>query len=145
MATALFFKNPMLGLETVKAVTGHGEDACLALIESGRIRYAFDLATPNRHRRLVRVFALSLVDFVQNTDTQPPTLDGVVRFILPGSSPELHASWLARKLNVSHTHVHHLLHARCITEVKDPERRKTNDRIANRASAMKFLTSRRCI
>jgi len=140
----LTFKTPVVSLDTCRSVLGRGEDACLELIEAGRLRYAFNLATPGTHRRLVRVLSLSLIDCALGTDSQPPTLEGAIRYILPGSSPILTAAWMARHFNVGGSHIGSLLNVGELAETSPWDRSPNKDRLLSRSSAVKFLENRRC-
>ena len=133
----------LVSVDSVKAILDQSEDHVLRLVESGRIRFAFDFACDARHRRLLRILALSVSDYLTGRDTQPPDLAAAVRYVMPGSSAELTCAWLMRKWNVSAAHIHQLLNKRQIEEVTVENRKMTNDRILLRASAAKFLTLRR--
>ncbi len=138
------FKSALVSVETCRAMLGQSEDVIVALVEEGKLRFAFNLAVNSRSRRLLRVLSLSLLDQAGGTDTQPAALEAAIRYILPGSSPELHASWLARKLNVSPTHVYRMIDTRCIQDASPRTRKVTGDRSTTRASVVQFLKDRRC-
>jgi len=140
----LTFKTPVVSLDTCRSVLGRGEDACIELIETGRLRFAFNLATPGTHRRLVRVLSLSLIDCALGTDSQPPSLEGAIRYILPGSSPELTAAWLSRAWNVGGTHICSLLNAGELKGTSPENRLHRQLRLLSRSSAVRFLENRRC-
>ena len=133
----------LVSVDAAKAILDISEDHVLQWIESGRIRYAFDLACNAHHRRTLRILTLSIYDYITGRDTQPPDLAGAVRYVMPGSSPELTCGWLSRKWNVSASLIHELLNKRRIEEVKIENRGKTNDRMLLRSSAVKFLILRR--
>ena len=140
----LMFKAALVSVETCRAMLGQSEDVIVALVENGKLRFAFNLSVNSRSRRLLRILSLSLLDHAARTDTQPPTVDGAVRYIMPGSSPELHASWLARHLNVSPTHIYNMLDGGCIQDVSPRSRKATGERTVSRASVVEFLKTRRC-
>lgn len=137
------FKAALVSIETCRAMLGQSEDVIVALVEEGKLRFAFNLAVNCRRRRLLRVLSLSLLDHAGGTDTQPAALEAAIRYILPGSSPELHASWLARKLNVSPSTIYNMLDAQCIQDVSPRNRKVTGERLSTRASVVQFLTERR--
>ena len=137
-------KRALVSVDTVKAILDRSEDFVLALIEAGKLRFAFNLSRRDCHRRLLRILSLSVHDYVTGRDSQPGNVGDAVRYALPGSSPEITSAWLARHLNTSHSHVHGLLREGSLHEVKVGARLKTHDRIIHRPSAINWLTQRRC-
>jgi len=73
-------KTPLVGIETCKSVLAVGEDTVLDLIECGKLRWAWNLAAPGTHTRLLRVLANSLVDLANSSSTQPGDLSGAIRY-----------------------------------------------------------------
>lgn len=64
MRALLPIQRSLVSIETAKAALNKSEDAILGLIESGKLRFAFDLGQTGSHRRLVRIFTLSICDYV---------------------------------------------------------------------------------
>ncbi len=142
--TSPTFKTPLVGIETCKSVLGRTEDQVLSLIESGKLRFCFNLAAPDAHRAMYRVLSLSLVDFAFGTSTQPGTETDAFKYILPGSQTEVRCSAVARAFNVSGTHVHGLIRTGCL-QLARPGRFPKDSPQVSRASAVEFLKSRRCV
>ena len=142
-ANPVKFITPLLGIETCRAVIGRDEDFVMSLIESGGLKFAFNLACPGAKRRLPRVLSLSVLDYVNGTDSQPPDVDGVLRYVLPGTNEIVRASWLGHRFSCGSTHVNGLIAARCLVEIPDANRLPRSTRQVTRASAVKFLKLRR--
>jgi sugar phosphate isomerase/epimerase len=110
----LEFKRPLVSVWTVLAVSDlKSEDAVLEAIDDGRLLYAFDIARPNANRRLVRVLASSVVDFVEGrkppNNSEAQEWQKVLRQIFPVTSPTIVAKEIAIAWNVSSTHIINLI------------------------------------
>jgi hypothetical protein len=145
MTSPFQFRRPLVSIETAKAVLDSSEDDVLALCESGKIRYAFDFKRANSHRRTVRILSLSLIDCANLTETQPPDIGGVIRYVLPGSSEVISLAKLGRQFNCSGSHLAALLQDSCFVEIAKAERAPKESRAVTRTSAAKFLESRRFV
>jgi len=137
----IFFKNPLVGLETCRAVLGKSADACLGLVESGRLQWAFNLAAPGTGRALWRVLSLSLADIAAGTSTAPTNIEGAIKYVLPGSAPEIRASALARAWSVSGTHLSNLIECDCL-QVSRSGRLAKESPLIERSSAVRFMEER---
>ena len=82
----LAVKLPMVGIETCKSALGISEDAVLALIDDGKIRWAWNLACQSQHTRFVRVLTRSLLAYQQPGLDQPKTIEAVADLFLPLTS-----------------------------------------------------------
>ncbi len=145
MQTILPIRRALVSVETAKAVLNKGEDAVLELIETGKLRFAFDLGKAGSHRRCLRIFALSLFDYVNRQDTQPAKVEDVIRYIMPLVTPTVAGARLADILNISSSHVTGLCEGGELREVPDRKRTKTSSRTICRASVIQFLKDRRCV
>lgn len=138
----LQLRRPLVTVEMARTALDKGEDEILAMIESGKLKFAFNLAAPNSRRRLVRILSLSLLDAVNATSSQPSALGDAVRYIMPGSSETVRASTLARATNTSSTHIGGLIEQSCLQKVR-PGTFAKDSPLISRSSAVKFLTLRR--
>ena len=144
MRTILPIQRALVAIETAKAVLNVGEDRVLELIETGRLRFAFDFAQTGSHRRLIRILTLSIYDFVNRLDTQPAKIEDCIKYILPMPLPTVTGARLSEILNISSSHVSGLCDGGEIKEV--PARKtKTSSRTICRASVIQFLKDRRCV
>ena len=136
-------KNPLVGIETCRSVLGCSEDDVLKLIESGKLKHCYNLAATDSTRALFRVLSLSLIDHAFGISSQPNAAVDAVRYVLPGSNPEIPCSVVARAFNSSSTHVHHLVKDGCLVIARPRRYAKDSPGLA-RASVVDFLQSRRC-
>lgn len=137
------FKTPLVGIETCRFVLGVDEDAVLRLVKSGKLKFAFNIAVPDAHRKLVRVLSLSLIDLAFGTSTQPTAVADSIKYIIPSSDEEILCSVVVRAFNVSSTHIHGLVRGGCFA-VARPRRFANDSPGLSRASVVEFLQSRRC-
>ena len=142
VSATLQLKTPLVGIETCKSVLAVSEDRVLALVDSGDLRFAFNLAAPGARARTVRVLSLSLIDLAKGSKSQPSDVQDAIKYIQPGSSVHIPAAQLARSWNVSGTHVSKLLMARQLIKVSDGPHAKASP-LVDRTSSVRFLTLRR--
>lgn len=145
MRTILPIQRALVSIETAKAVLNKGEDAVLQLIEAGKLRFAFDLGQTGSHRRTIRIFTLSLYDYVNRQDTQPAKVDDCIKYILPMPLPSVAGVRLAEILNISSSHVSGLVEGGELKEIPNRQRSCTSSRSICRASVIQFLKDRRCV
>jgi len=74
MFTPIMFQvsRPLLSLAAVAAIANVSTDALLKHLESGSIRYAFDVAAPKVSRRALRVLAASLAEHLGGQQVPAP-------------------------------------------------------------------------
>ena len=134
---------PLLSIDAAKAILNRDEDAILALIESGRIAWAFDIRSPGAARSCVRIYRDSVFNLLPTTfsATGPrATLQDVIGEVLPKPRGESIASpSLAIRLNCSSTHVHQLARAGSF-HFGRPKAGQTAPVEVDRASVETFLT-----
>lgn len=145
MRTTFPIQRALVSVETARAVFNRSEDYVLALIESGKLRFAFDVGCSDCHRRTIRIFALSVADFVNQQDTQPVSIDDCLKYILPMPTPHIVSARLAEVFNVGSTHINHLIRAGDLLEIPNRKRTRTAPRSIDRASVIQFLRNRRCV
>jgi hypothetical protein len=161
----LTFIRPMLGVESIRALTGLSEDEILAEIQSGKIRWAFNLSGAKRqtvaprrpsdsalrtphsesHRCYLRVWNRSIICYVNPSLPQPADLAVALTFILPHSRPALRCTELMRSFNVSSQHILNLVDDGLLAKApsaSSPPNSRTSP-IVTRNSVISFLESRR--
>ncbi len=131
---------PLVTVETVRAVLDMDEDQVLALIGQRRLR-AFDLRTPGARRSCMRVFAPSISAYQRGRQGQSRLMDEIDWVIGSRLKPVASAAELARRCNVSATHLHNLLSCGCLRIVQSGDGINLSPLVA-RASVEEFLSSR---
>ena len=114
-AKPVMFTRPMLSVWAVLSVTRlASEYDVIAAVEDGRLRVAWNIAGSRAERKLLRVWAPSVSDFIQKVE--PPAgvttfeeFQGVIRSIFPRERPAISAGNVSRSLNCSGFHVSHLV------------------------------------
>ena len=137
-------RKPLVSIETARAVLGKTEDQVVEMIESGALRFAWNIASKKSRSRYIRLFVPSLADAVNQKDHQPAALSDAIKFILPGSSPTVPASRLAQLFNTGSTHIADLLRERSLVKVTNGRHARSSP-LVSRESVVKFLTLRRCV
>lgn len=118
-----------------------------ALVDSGGLAWAFDLAVPGAHRREIRIWRQSLATFNKSTG-RDSTADlpepEVLADILPSWHP--HSSDLARRLQISRDLLADLIRARLLAVQAAPLMHQGPNAACrlDRPSVLAFLRSRRC-
>ncbi len=111
------FVRPMVGAETFKAVTGKNEDEMLAEIQTGRVRWAFNVSAegrgrPGDHRIFPRIWVRSIDCYRFPSLPQPAAIEDFFSHWLPAVS-NLHGTLLGttlqKLLNISGDHVADLI------------------------------------
>jgi hypothetical protein len=152
--TTVRFHHPLLHLAAVRSALNLGSEGVNALIESGDLRWAFDLSTSKR-RREIRVLAHSVANY--QTKTTPPMMSeedelrAVCDLIIPGSLTRLgvvgsyRACALARRLALA-SHIVNQFVARGELELLKPVHQRTGINATpeiKAASIQAFLKRRR--
>lgn len=141
----LTYRLPMTSIDGAKPLLGMNEDEIMALIDEGKIRWAWDLACQSRAARFVRILNRSLVCYEKPFLAQPETLAQVIELILPPVSKitgTVRGTELQRACNVSSTHVINLVEAKIIC-AKDWKRGPNGSPLITRSSVVRLLTDRR--
>ena len=144
----MILRRPMISLEVAAAISDLPAQRLLALVESGDILFAFDLAAPGAARKMPRLLASSLVHYLESQPplNPAPELPGILDSIYPpGIHPDAVA--IARTWLSDSEHIHDLVRAKCLRRGPGSiSRRGPNGspRI-DRGSLCSFLESRRMI
>lgn len=144
----LIFRRPMCGMDGAKAIVGDDEDAVLAEVACGRIRWAFNLGTGDKVFPLFLV--RSLVCYVEPTLPQPETFEQLVECVLPPRSlitGNLRNADLRRYWNISSEHGLNLIRSGLLQESRRSEwhQGRGGSPTVTRESAIKLLKSRRIL
>lgn len=127
------------------------EDAALALVETGRLRYAFDLSSAGARRAEVRVWRHSAESYarfgdrVLGADVVTAEIDAVIRDCLPPGDGPFLLSKLQRPWAVKSTHLHDLCVEGELRPVPGQLLGKTQSPLIDRLSAVQFLKRRRVL
>jgi hypothetical protein len=104
--TRLTFQRPLLGVESVRALTGLCENEILSLIADGKLLWAWNLATAHASRIFLRVWNKSVICYVDpNAQRQPTELAGVLQVILPHGRETFRCADLKRTFNCNSEHI----------------------------------------
>ena|ERR1035437_6704982 len=100
---------PLLPVRGVVSIIDKSEDQVLALIEEGKLAWAWDVALAIRrgHRREIRVLPATIADFLRGHTCSLEWAD-VLRLLLPHDEPVILSSDIIRVLNISSTHLYAL-------------------------------------
>jgi hypothetical protein len=112
------------------------EDAGLALIENGRLRWAFNVAaSQNQHSKELRILPQCVGDFLAGRECTL-RFEDVAAAMIGGRAESLRATDIARALNVSPSHVYSLIRK---GELKACSRWHRGSRGSARVSVESFL------
>lgn len=140
-------RRPLLDVPTCSTITDRPTEEILDLIQSGRLRLAFDLAKPGARRRELRVLGRCLAEYMQNTrpaiPETPASVRGEIDEIFPALAENLKACTVLRLFNCSSDHVLHLAKKGLITVARPGRRGADGDLLIQRTSLVEFLVSRR--
>ena len=103
----------LLTLETARTLLARDHDAILAMVDSGALRWAFDLSVSGQPPRAVRVWGYSISCF-QRGVADEDNVETVLAAILLGRRARLRASELTHRLSCSHDHLTRLVDGRRI-------------------------------
>lgn len=115
----LSFALPVVNLWTAVAATGARQDEVLAMIQDGRLLYAWDIGSRSSGKQLVRILARSIADFQQGRTASLASrmragaeeFNQVLKELFPAVSYKPHgpatirAATFTRRLCASHDHV----------------------------------------
>lgn len=140
-------RRPLLDVPTCATITDRPTEEILILIQSGRLRLAFDLARPGARRRELRVLGRCLAEYMQGTQPTvaetPASVRAEIDEIFPALADNLKACTVLRLLNCSSDHVLDLAKSGLITVARPGRRGAGGDLHLQRASLVEFLVSRR--
>ena len=91
------------------------EDQVLRMVEEGKLAWAWDVTLdPKRARsKELRILPACVADYLRGQACQLEW-DDVLRLLLPGGQPVLLTTDIIRVLNVSSTHVYHLIRGKLL-------------------------------
>jgi hypothetical protein len=146
--TRLMFRRPMCGMDGAKAIVGDDEDAVLAEVACGRIRWAFNLGTGDKVFPLFLV--RSLVCYLEPHLPQPETFEQLIEAVLPPLSIKtgnLRNSDLRRYWNISSEHGLNLIRSGLLQESRrsDWHQGRNGSPTVTRESAVQLLKTRRIL
>ncbi len=138
---------PFLTVAGVRAVLGADEDDVLKLIETRRLRWAFDLRGAGAKRAALRVFAPCVQEYQAREQGRPAppcaaTVDQVIDCVFSHKRPILRATELKARWNASSTHLHNLIAAGLLAAVPGTGDCVNQTPMVTRASAIAFLKQR---
>jgi len=115
----LEIRRQLVSAFTVADVLGISVERVDELIDTGALRWAFNIACKSSRRRLVRVFTESLVDHqakaatrrAETEDEFPHVMSAVFPTVVckPGIVAKAQAHYIAQQLSVTSDHVFHLI------------------------------------
>ena len=151
-AVALKLTRPLVSVWTVLSVTElSNEDAVLEAIESGELRWAFNIARPKSGKRSIRVLSQSVSEYIARTPapriSDAEELAQIVRKLFPIYGAAIRVTQLARDWNASGTHIIHLVDERELRLAKGSPRRagRGGSPLIEVASVVEFLKRRRVL
>jgi len=151
-AVALKLTRPLVSVWTVLSVTElSNEDAVLEAIESGELRWAFNIARPKSGKRSIRVLSQSVSEYIARTPapriSDAEELAHIVRKLFPIYGAAIRVTQLARDWNASGTHIIHLVDERELRLAKGSPRRagRGGSPLIEVASVVEFLKRRRVL
>jgi hypothetical protein len=143
---------PLVPLPAVLMFLNKRSPQVLALIEEGKLRWAFDIRTAGAATREIRVLRQSLFEYTrlcvpdENLDeSDEREFAGVVDLILPADKPDglaLRGTEVARCFSCTPQHVLNLVREKSLRAVDAPRKAHVSPPIV-RASVVEFLKKRR--
>ena len=142
--------HPLLPIEFCAVVLRASVDGVLNLIEAGRLKWSFDISTPDTRRMEVRIWRTSFLWLLERqrsnegSESSSETARAVVRSILPANRPTVTSTELMARLFCSQSHVTNLLREGALEQVGQPVKHQGVNairRIAT-ASVARFLMRR---
>jgi hypothetical protein len=133
------------------------DDYICEAIEVGRLRWAFDISTPDAERGELRLHRQSLLDAVRDKAADPNWLRATPRekydylahlpeilkqCLPPGDKPFFALSSLARRWTCSPQHIQNLIDAGCLTALARAQMGPNGSAMIMRESTITFLTAR---
>ncbi len=138
-------KTPLVSIGVCRAVLGRDEDYVMRLVESGGLKFAFNVAAPKSRRAEVRVLSLSLIDHLSGTSSQPSKLEDAIRYATVADTfRQVQSRTLSRNWSVSSSHITKLLRNGCLELVQAPAHSRAS-RLISLNSARAFLAERRIV
>ena len=138
-------RRPLLSLDACAAIANKDNDELITAAESGRV-LAFNLQRSKSGRRLMRILASTLIDYLDGDSSAekvwpPLVVRAKVADLFPALSPTLDAITVARLFSCDSGHVTGLIRDKAIR----CERRSGVNSSArvSRESCVEFLTQRR--
>lgn len=126
----------LLTLETARTLLTRDHDAILDLVDSGKLRWAFDIGITGKPPRCIRVWGYSISCF-QRSVADEDNIETVLAAVLLGRRARLRASELTHRLSCSHDHLSRLVEGRRISGGVE-----NHTLWLNRDSLARFLKSR---
>ena len=146
---AIRFARPLVSTGTALSVIQRldYEEQVLALVESGDLLWAWDVAAPNANRREIRILGQSINAYLAGNPGPDIPPEGVMRLLFPEGHPTLSASELARRMNLCSTHMLTLCRSGCLRLVPGARVRRgpSGSPQVELSSVAKFLEQRRIL
>lgn len=151
------FKRPLVSLWTAVEVLDRSSAELLALIEEGKLRFAWNIAGRRTRRRLIRILSQSLVEFQSGQPapnlSAPDDFQRAVKLIFPavshapGGAITVRATTIVKRLSVGSDHVLHLVDQGELRVCKGAVRRPgpNGSPEIEFGSVVEFLTKRRLL
>ena len=101
---------PLLPVRGVVSIIDKNEDQVLALIEEGKLAWAWDVALdPKRgHSKELRILPACVADYLRGQESSLEWAD-VLRSLLPHDEPVILSRDIIRVLNISSTHLYNFV------------------------------------
>lgn len=136
---------PLVGMVTAKMLLDCSEDAVLAMIESGKLSWAWDIKHPDAKRREVRVWIWSIAERLGQAPRTAATDQEVIWSLLPHGRHVLRSTELQRMFTASQCHVQALITCGALQGVKKAKPGPQGFALVTRASVLEFLEQRRML
>lgn len=135
---------PLSSMGQAKGLLDLETKAILALLDCGGLMFGFDLRAPGARRPCFRIHTACLLAYLCR-QPQPQNLEETIRDILPKPAlPSLRSASLTRCLNVTSSHVQHLVHCGLFEVLRVSARGCGNCALLSRGSVEQFLRKRHC-
>ncbi len=145
------FRRPTAHLVTVVTLLGlKGVDDVIALVEGGKLRWAWNIATPNARRREWRILSRSVNDYLIHAPapdiSDEDEFQQVVAELFPDADATVPATAVAHTLNGSQDHIACLVRSRELIPIRGQVRPRTGKNaspLIQFSSVVGFLRKRR--
>lgn len=144
LAMPITSRRPLVPIEVaVFALDVQGPDDVLRQIESGRIEWSWDIASPGAERREVRIFWRCLTHQMRAFGGSGQIENAVYNEVIPSHWGRVRAASIYRRWACSQELVSKLLAAGCLTGITAAQRGQAGSPEVTRASVIQFLEGRR--
>ena|SRR5579862_1274452 len=143
--TAFCSNRPLVHVQTAMAALDKSEDQVLAMIESGKLLWAWNIASKSAARRELRIWRASVLASLNDAPQPDSTEEEVLASLFPHPAPILTTPQVQRMLSASQCHVYRLIESGALQALNKAHGGRLGYVRVTRASVCDFLKLRRVL